>query len=174
MSLEAIIESLPEYAKDLRLNWSGLTGSEELTETQKWGTLIASAYVSGNKALLEAVLEEAAAKVPEVTVNAAKGAAAIMGMNNIYYRFQHLASNKNYTKMPARLRMNIMRTHGADPLEFELWSLAASAVNGCGQCIDSHEATLKAKGVSEDAILQAVRLASVTHAIAAVLTAEAK
>jgi alkyl hydroperoxide reductase subunit D len=172
MSLEAIMDSLPDYAKDLRLNWNALTGSEELTGSQKWGTLIASAFVAGHKGLLDAVLAEAGDKVPAEVVNAAKSAAAIMGMNNVYYRFQHLASNKDYTRMPARLRMNIMRTHGADQLDFELWSLAASAINGCGQCIDSHEATLIDKGVSPEVVLQAVRLAAVTKAVAAALLAE--
>jgi lipoyl-dependent peroxiredoxin subunit D len=95
-----------------------------------------------------------------------------MGMNNIYYRFQHLTTNENYSSMPARLRMNIMRTHGADAVDFELWSIAASAINGCGKCVHAHEKTVREKGVSEDVILHVIRLASVVHAIAAVLDSE--
>jgi len=172
MAIEEILQSLPDHAKDLRLNWSALVGGEELTETQKWGSLIAAAYVSPSPKLFDAVVEEASKHIAAEIVTAAKGAAAIMGMNNVYYRFLHLASNKNYTKIPARLRMNIMRGHGADPLDFELWSLAASAINGCGQCIDSHESALVGKGVSEEVILQVIRLAAVTRAIAAVVVAE--
>ena len=74
--------------------------------------------------------------------------------------------------MRAGLRMNIMRTHGIDPLDFELWSTAVSAINGCGACVDSHEKILREKGVSEEKILAAVRIASVIHAIAVVLDAE--
>ena len=134
---------------------------------------MASAYVSRNPALLEAISDEAArAGVSAEVINAAKGAAAIMGMNNIYYRFQHLSDNENYSTMPARLRMNIIRNHGADSLDFELWSVAASAINGCGKCIHAHEKTLREKGVSEDAILHVIRLASVVHGIAAVLDSE--
>ena len=63
---------------------------------------------------------------------AAKGAAAMMGMNNIFYRFRHLSSNEKYATMPARLRMQIIARHGSDPVDFELWCLAVSAINGCG------------------------------------------
>ena len=95
-----------------------------------------------------------------------------MGMNNIYYRFLHLTSNEKYGTMRAGLRMNVMRTHGIDPLDFELWSIAVSAINGCGVCVDSHEKTLREKGISEEKILAAIRIASVVHAIASVLDAE--
>jgi lipoyl-dependent peroxiredoxin subunit D len=173
MALEHLLESIPDYAKDLRLNWSSLLSGSDLTDTQKWGTVIASAYVSRNPALLEAISEDAAkAGVSAEVINAAKGAAAIMGMNNIYYRFQHLTTNENYSTMPARLRMNIMRTHGADAVDFELWSIAASAINGCGKCVHAHEKTVREKGVSEEVILHVIRLASVVHGIAAVLDSE--
>ena len=173
MSLEALLESLPDYAKDLRLNWGSLvTQSTELTDTQKWGVLVASAFVSRNMRLLEAVVAEASTHVSPTVITAAKSAAAIMGMNNIYYRFHHLTANEKYATMPAKLRMNALRNHGADQLDFELWSVAASAINGCGKCVSSHEKVLTEKGVTEEVILQTVRLASITHAIAAVLDAE--
>jgi len=174
MSLDALIESLPEYAKDFRLNWSSLVGQNtELTENQKWGTLVATAHAARNPRLYAAVLEEAAQHVTPEVINAAKGAAAIMGMNNIYYRFHHLSSNEKYATLPARLRMNIIRAHGGDQLDFELWCTAVSAVNGCGSCVDSHEHVLRQKGITEEVILQAVRLASIVHGIAVVLDAEA-
>ena len=62
-----------------------------------------------------------------------------MGMNNIYYRFLHLVEDGEYQTMPARLRMNIIGNPGIDKLDFELLSLAVSAVNGCGLCVTSHE-----------------------------------
>ena len=95
-----------------------------------------------------------------------------MGMNNIFYRFQHLVGNEKYSTIPTRLRMNVIRTHGASPVDFELWCTAVSAVNGCGQCIMSHERVLQGKGVSAESITAAVRIASVLHAIASVLDAE--
>ena len=114
----------------------------DLNAQQLWGTLVASAMASRNRELVDAVLAEATQHLPAQALDAAKGAAAIMGMNNIYYRFLHLTSNQKYATIPAKLRMNI-RMHGVDQLDFELWSLAVSAINGCGSCVDSHERALR-------------------------------
>jgi alkyl hydroperoxide reductase subunit D len=173
VSLQSLIDKLPDYARDLRLNWSSLEQGTELNDKQKWGTFVAAAYGARNPYLAAAVAEAAAAHIAAEQITAAKGAAAIMGMNNIYYRFHHLSTNEKYATMPARLRMNIMRTHGVDGIDFELWALAVSAINGCGKCVDSHEKVLREKGVSEDVILAAVRIAAVVNGIAAVLDSEA-
>jgi lipoyl-dependent peroxiredoxin subunit D len=173
MNLDELIESIPSYAKDLKLNFSSVIRQQtDLSEQQAWGTLVATAIASRNAGLTKAALEEAATHLSPEALEAAKGAAAIMGMNNIFYRFLHLTSNEKYGTMRAGLRMNVMRTHGIDPLDFELWSIAVSAINGCGACVDSHEKTLREKGISEEKILAAIRIASVVHAIGAVLDAE--
>jgi alkyl hydroperoxide reductase subunit D len=171
LTIDAILETLPDYAKDLRLNWSALSNATELTDNQKWGSFIAAAFGARSPQLLAAVEAEAGAHVSPEVITAAKGAAAIMGMNNIYYRFHHLSSNEKYATIPARLRMNVMRTHGADPTDFEFWSLVVSAVNGCGKCVSAHEKTLLEKGVSEELIVAGVRIAAVVHGTAAALDA---
>jgi alkyl hydroperoxide reductase subunit D len=174
MSLEALLDSVPSHAKDLKLNFSSvLMQQTELTPQQAWGTAVASAYASGNPELLKKVVEQSGQHLSEQQLEAAKGAAAIMGMNNIYYRFLHLTSNEKYKTIPTRLRMNIIRTHGVDHLDFELWCTAVSAINGCGACVDSHEKTLREKGIAEEKILAAIRIAAVIHAIAKTLDAEA-
>jgi alkyl hydroperoxide reductase subunit D len=173
MNLDTLIEAVPSYAKDLKLNFSSVMRQQtDLNEQQAWGTVVASAITSRNPELITAVLDEAATHLTPEALDAAKGAAAIMGMNNIFYRFLHLSSNEKYRAMRAGLRMNVIRTHGTDPLDFELWSLAVSAINGCGACVDSHEKILRDKGISEEKILAAVRIASVIHAIAVVLDTE--
>jgi len=173
MTVEEIMDGLPVYAKDLKLNFSSLVRQQaELNEQQLWGTVVASAIVSRTPELTNAVLAEAATHLSPQAVEAAKAAAAIMGMNNVYYRFLHLSSNEKYRTMPAKLRMNVMRSHGVEQMDFELWSTAASAINGCGACVDSHEKVLRQHGVTEEQILMAVRIASVIHAIASVLDAE--
>jgi lipoyl-dependent peroxiredoxin subunit D len=174
MNLESLLDSVPSYAKDLKLNFSSVVAQQtDLTPEQAWGTVVASAYASGSGELLRAVVEEAGQNVSTQVIDAAKGAAAIMGMNNVYYRFLHLTSNEKYKTIPARLRMNIIRQHGVDHLDFELWCTAVSAINGCGVCVDSHEKTLREKGVEEEKILAAVRIASVVHGLAKSFTAEA-
>jgi len=173
MTLDALIETLPGYAKDMKLNFSSVIRSQtDLNEQQLWGTVVACAMASRNEDLTATALEEAAAHMVPQAFEAAKAAAAVMGMNNIYYRFLHLTENENYRTMRAGLRMNAIRTHGIDPLDFELWCLAVSAINGCGACVDSHEKVLREKGFGEEKILAAVRIASVLHAIATVLDTE--
>jgi alkyl hydroperoxide reductase subunit D len=172
MNLDMLVEALPAYAKDLKLNFSSLVRNQtELTPSQLWGTVVASAVASRNRELTQAALAEASVQAPEV-VEAAKAAVAIMGMNNVYYRFTHLVSNEKYRGLPARLRMNVMRSHGAAAVDFELWCTAASAINGCGACVDSHERTLREKGVTEEVVAAAVRISAVLHAVATVLDAE--
>lgn len=172
MTLNELLDTVPAYAKDLKLNLSSLLQQQELTEQQIWGTAVASTIASRNSELLEAVLSEAAKHLSPQALEAAKSAAAVMGMNNVYYRFQHLAKNPKYATLPARLRMNVLRTHGIDPVDFELWSIAVSAINGCGMCIDSHEQVLRGKGMSEESIIAAVGLAAVIHGLATVFDAE--
>ena len=95
-------------------------------------------------------------------------AAAVMAMNNVYYRFVHLSSNKEYATLPARLRMNVIGSPGIEKDDFELFSLAVSAMNGCGMCIDAHEKVLRGHGVSSEVIQTAVRIAAVLKAAATI------
>jgi lipoyl-dependent peroxiredoxin subunit D len=172
-TLEGLIDALPGYAKDLKLNYSTLVRQNtELTSQQLWGTVVASAIATRNEALTQAALAAGEQQLTPQALEAAKSAAAVMGMNNIYYRFLHLSTNEKYSTLPARLRMNVIRTHGADPLDFELWALAVSAINGCGKCVDSHEKVVREKGASEELVLAVVRVASVVHALGGVLDAE--
>jgi lipoyl-dependent peroxiredoxin subunit D len=173
MTIDAIKDMLPDYAKDLKLNLSSLLTDAVLTEQQRWGTLLATALAARNAPLIAAVAGEASQHLSPAAVSAAKAAASIMAMNNIYYRFTHLASDPDYATMPARLRMNVIANPGVDKADFELWSLAVSAINGCGKCIDAHDQVLRKAGISREAIQQAVRIASVIHAVAATLDGEA-
>ena len=173
MTIETIRDLIPDYAKDLRLNLSSLLAEEGLSEQQRWGTLLATSLAARNAPLIRAVSDEAAQHLSPAAVTAAKSAASIMAMNNIYYRFTHLASDPDYAGMPARLRMNVIANPGVDKADFELWSLAVSAINGCGRCIDAHDQVLRKAGVSREAIQQTVRIASVIHAVAATLDGEA-
>ena len=169
MTLDQLLETVPDYAKDLKLNMGSVLRQPELTEQQAWGTAVATAIACRNPQLLAAILEDAPQHLNEQTLYAAKGAAAIMGMNNIFYRFRHLSQNPKYAEMPARLRMQIVARHGGDPADFELWCVAVSAINGCDVCVDAHEKVLREKGVGEETILGAVRIAATVHALATVL-----
>jgi alkyl hydroperoxide reductase subunit D len=169
MDLEQLSGLIPGYARDLRLNLGSVLQQPELSERQTWGTALSCALACRNSRLLEVLEVEAARHMDEPALAAAKTAAALMGMTNIFYRFRHLTSNEKYGSIPARLRMQGIRTHGSDPVDFELWCLAVSAINGCAACVDSHEKELREKGVNEESITAAVRIAAVLHALASVV-----
>ncbi|WP_068084255.1 carboxymuconolactone decarboxylase family protein [Polycladidibacter stylochi] len=173
MSIDSLKSAVPDYAKDVRLNLGSLATDESLTEQQKYGLLVACGIASRNQSVKEALLAEAAPHLSAEALAAAKAAAVIMGMNNVYYRFVHLSSNKQYQTMPAKLRMNVIGKPGVDKADFELWSLAVSAINGCGMCIDSHEAVLRQAGVTAEMIQTAVRYAAIIQSAAVALEAEA-
>jgi alkyl hydroperoxide reductase subunit D len=108
----------------------------------------------------------AAVHLDAAHIQAAHAAAAIMGMNNVYYRFLHLVEDEEYKQLPARLRMNVIGNPGIDKFDFELLSLAVSAINGCGTCVVAHERQLRQHGTSREAVQSAVRIAATVHAVA--------
>lgn len=169
MNLDTIKARVPDYAKDLRLNLDSVlseTGAPGLTKKQIAIIALASAIASRHEPLTEAIAVQAASVLSAQELDAARAAAAIMAMNNIYYRFTHLVEEREYETMRASLRMNVMANPGCSKIDFELASLAVSAINGCGKCVDSHEKTLKKHEVSALAIQSAARIAAVIHAVA--------
>jgi alkyl hydroperoxide reductase subunit D len=171
MSLENLKLALPDYAKDIRLNLGSLATEPTLSDEQRAGTFIASAIASRNPAVTEAIIAEFGRQLSPEALTAAKAAAAIMAMNNVYYRFTHLVGG-DYPNMPAKLRMNVMVRPGVDKATFELWSLAVSAINGCGMCMESHVHAVRQHGLTAEQVQAAVRIAAVVHAVAATLDAE--
>ncbi|MBU3969200.1 MAG: alkyl hydroperoxide reductase, partial [Alphaproteobacteria bacterium] len=122
MSIDALRDLMPAYAKDISLNLGSLASETVLNDQQKWGCFLASAHAIGVAPVVKAIEAQAATMLSPEAMNAAKAAAAIMGMNNIYYRSLHLMTNHEYTTIPARLRMNILANPGVDKMDFELWS----------------------------------------------------
>jgi alkyl hydroperoxide reductase subunit D len=166
--LKEFAEALPDYAKDLRLNLSSILSDQLLGDQRKYGLLLACAHGTGYRPVVAAAEAEADGKLSPEAANAARGAAAVMAMNNVYYRFVHLSSNPEYGTMPAKLRMNIIGSPGIAKEDFELFSLAVSAMNGCGMCIDSHERVLQQHGVKSETIQSAARIAAIVKAVATV------
>jgi alkyl hydroperoxide reductase subunit D len=169
--LEALKNRLPAFAKDAKLNLSSTLTDESLPVQQRYGTFLACAIATRNADVIRAFESLARQHLTTQALDAARAAATLMAMNNVYYRFLHLASNKAYETKPARLRMNTIANPGVDKADFELWSLAVSAINGCGKCIDSHEKVLLAAGITEDAIQTAVRYAAIIQSVAVALEA---
>jgi len=169
--LDPIKNQLPEFAKDLKLNLSTVLDNEDFSRDQTLGCALASAYAARHKGLQAAILAEA--DFDETYLYGIKAAHAIMGMNNIYYRFLHLTKNEAYKKLPANLRMNIIKNHGIDDQDYEMFAFAVSVINACDMCVEAHEQNLRKQGLSETEIQTVVRIASVIHAVAVTLDAEA-
>jgi alkyl hydroperoxide reductase subunit D len=167
--IEQIRESLPEAAKDIRLNLQTVFQSTTLTPPQLWGVAVASGYAARNRALAEAIAADAALQVEAGVIEDARAAAALMAMNNVYYRFRHMIGKEAYSQKPARLRMNgIAKPLGAKA-DFELFCLAVSAINGCELCVQAHEKVVLEAGLGEDQVHDAVRVAATLHAAAVAL-----
>ena len=168
MSIDHLKDRLPEHAKDLRFNLGALTSSMALKPQQAWGTALAAAVASRNVEVVEAIASDARLS-PEAAA-AARGAASIMAMNNIYYRFQHMMGGGSaYADLPARLRMQIIGRPGVDHVDFELWCLAASVITGCENSVRAHENTVRERGGTEEQVQDAVRIAAVVYAVALTL-----
>jgi alkyl hydroperoxide reductase subunit D len=169
MNLDAIKARVPDYAKDLRLNLDSVlseSGAPGLSSKQIAIIALASAIASRHEPLTEAIAVQAAGVLTPAELDAARSAAAIMAMNNIYYRFTHLVEDDEYATLRASLRMNVLANPGCSKIDFELASLAVSAINGCGKCVAAHEKTLRKHEVPALAIQSAARIAAVIHGVA--------
>ncbi|MCA1714718.1 MAG: carboxymuconolactone decarboxylase family protein [Gammaproteobacteria bacterium] len=172
MNLTDLRNTLPDYAKDLKLNLDsvlGETGATGLDGKQIRAVALASAIAARHAPLVAAIEGFAAEQLSPEELDGARAAAAIMAMNNIYYRATHLIHNDEYGQLRAGLRMNIIGASGLDKVTFELASLAVSAINGCGACLDSHERVLREHDVSAQGVQSALKIGAVVHAVAVTL-----
>ena len=168
-ALESLRNAIPDAAKDLRLNLGSVLQPGALTREQIWGTAVACAIAARNPQLRQATVEDALAQVGPEVVEDAKAAAALMGMNNVYYRFRHMVGRDEYGQKPARLRMQRLAQVATNKTDFELFCLAVSAINGCESCIRSHEQVVLEGGLTEDHVNDAVRIAATFHGVAVAL-----
>ncbi|MEW6430654.1 MAG: carboxymuconolactone decarboxylase family protein [Myxococcota bacterium] len=168
--INALREQLPDAARDIKINLQNVLGQTELSKAQAWGTALACAYATRDKALWTAVLEDAkAAGLEEGTLDDAKAAAILMGMNNVYYRFRHIIGKEEYSQMPARLRMLRTNQVAGNKQDFELFCMAVSAIGNCQSCVQSHERAVLESGLSVAQVHDAVRIAATINAAAVAL-----
>lgn len=172
MSIDNLRSSLPEYAKDQKLNLGSLTRSTELNEQQLWGTLLATAAATQNDTVFSEISEEAKEHLSDEAFEAALGAATVMAMNNVGYRAKSWLGD-DYAQVKFGLRMNIIAKPGVEKADFELWSLAVSSMNGCEHCTIAHDKTVREEGLTKEQVWEAVKVAAVVQAIAQVTMIEA-
>lgn len=152
MSIEKLKAALPEYAKDIKLNLSSITRSSVLDQEQLWGTLLASAAATRNPQVLADIGAEATDHLSAAARHAARG-----------------FLEGRYDDLRPGLRMNIIANPGIPKANFELWSFAVSAINGCSHCLVAHEHTLRTVGVDREAIFEALKAAAIVSGVAQAL-----
>lgn len=167
--LEQLRNQLPEAAKDIKLNLQTVFQASSLTPAQAWGVALAASLAARQPVLTSAILADAQAQAEARTIEDAKAAAILMGMNNVYYRFRHLIGKEAYNQKPARLRMSWIAKPQSNKTDFELFCLAVSALNGCEVCIRSHESVVLEGGLTEEQVHDTVRLAATIQATAVAL-----
>jgi alkyl hydroperoxide reductase subunit D len=173
MSIETLKDLVKDYGRDIRLNLDSVLtteGAPGLNETQVYGTFLASAYATQSEKLKELAEELVQDKLSSEEKEGIKAAVAIMGMNNVYYRYLHLLEGQEELKrLPAKLRMTVIGKPGIEKVNFEIYSLAVSAITGCGMCINAHVHELKKSGLEDLGVQSVIRIAAVTNATAQAL-----
>ncbi len=174
MGLDTLRDAAPDYAKDLQLNLGSVITTSSLDPAMAWGTALSAALVSKNGTVIREILSDARQHLDDTQINGVKAAAAIMSMNNVWYKFTDLIKDDEVKRQPARLRMNVMMNHGGvSQANFEAWSFAASVVNSCGVCVNAHAAQLRKQEISTQQIVDIGRIASVVKAVADTLAFDA-
>ncbi|MFE9613697.1 carboxymuconolactone decarboxylase family protein [Streptomyces sp. NPDC006012] len=172
MSLDSLKARIPDYAQDLRRNLDTVVGGSGLTTQQLWGTVLATAVAVRSPVVLRELAPQARANLTPEAYRAAKSAAAVMAVNNVFHRTRHLLSDPGYGSLRAGLRMNVLGDPGVGRADFELWSFAVSAVNACGVCLDTHEQALREAGLGRETVQEAYKIAAVVYAVATTVEAE--
>lgn len=170
-ALERLRAAIPDAARDIRLNLQAVLRGGALSDAQRWGVAAAAAVTARHRGLRDAVLAAAGAVAGPAVVEDARAAAALMAMNNVYYRFRHMVGKPVYREKPAGLRMNRLMQPATNRTDFELMALAVSAINGCETCVRAHEKTVTEGGLTPDHVNDAVRIAATVYAAAVALEA---
>ena len=166
--LDAIKDRIPDYAKDIRLNLDAVVARSSLPSEDALGVALAAAFASKSAPLIEAFR----ANTPAAEANAALTAAALMGMNNVWYPYVEMAADEELKTVRPELRMNAYASSGGvEKKKFEAYALAASIVGKCHFCVQSHYALLKKEGYTVQQLRDIGRIAAVVNAAAQVLAA---
>lgn len=171
MSIDNLKSALPEYAKDLKLNLGTLARGTELSEQQLWGTFVATAAATRNDAVISEISDEAREHLSDEAYQAALASASIMAMNNVAYRARGWLG-EDYSQVKMGLRMNVIAKPGIEKVDFELFSLAVSTINGCEHCTIAHEKTVREKGLTKEQVFEAVKIAATVQGVAQALQIE--
>ena len=165
--VDQLKETIPDYAKDTRLNIDSVIKRSTLELDVAESCALAAAFATGNTKLWTWIQSQLANQTEAV---AAVTAASLMSMNNTWYPFVEMTDDPQLEGLPAQLRMNAISTSGGTTKDrFEAYSLAASIVGKCHFCVKAHYDGLKKMGYTVEQLRDIGRIAAVMNSVAKVL-----
>ncbi len=170
MDLSPLTDHLPDFADDLRKNLVNSFNVDHLTDIQKIGSAYAASLACKEPRTISLLFKEVKKYLSEQEIFAAKAAASLMSMNNIYWRFWYLVDDKEYLDIPANISDEIFRKHGINEIDFECFTLSVSAINNCAGCLKVHSRKLLKAGFTKPQVMSVVRIAAVTHSLSVTLS----
>jgi lipoyl-dependent peroxiredoxin subunit D len=171
LSLRKLAELDSKYLRDMKLNVAAVLNSKNISKRDAALLALATAVNEKNNVLITAFENMARNNgASEVEIGEIHSCTSLMNVNNVFYRFKHYMDGvEYYHNTPAGLRMSIMMNPAIGKELFELTSLVVSALNGCSQCVTSHERSVREHGASEARIYDAIRLGSVIKGLSVVI-----
>lgn len=164
--VEIIKDSIPDHSKDIRLNLDSVINRSPLSPEDTQAVALTSALAAGNGELAYAIMTSGELDNFPKETEAAKTAASLMGMNNVYYPFVEMCGDADLKGLPPGLRMNAYATHGGvSKKQFEMYALAASAIGKCHFCVKNHYDTLRKEGMTAQELQHVGKIAAVINAV---------
>lgn len=164
--VEIIKDSIPDHSKDIRLNLDAVINRSLLSVEDTHACALVAALAAENGELAYAIMTSGELDNFTAETEAAKTAASLMGMNNVWYPFVEMCNDIELKGLPAGLRMNAYMTHGGvSKKKFELYALVASIIGKCHFCVKNHYDVLRKEGMTVQELHHAGKIASVINAI---------
>lgn len=165
-TIKELLKEIPSYAKDIESNLIDFFTKEQniLTPVQFYGVALAICYKLKHDLLLNTMKIEAKIFMDEINIDACKNAAIMMDMTNTYHIFSQEMSIKECKDEAMKLNIQTIISPLINPIDFYMYCLAISVLNGCGYCIDVFANKLLEKDIKHEVIPYIARMASILKA----------
>lgn len=165
---------IPDYAGDILENFKKIFTEQQegLSEIQVAGIAIATCLVKKNEKLLNIIKFNNKFLIDEQEMNGLKSAVAIMLQNNIYYRYFGEIDIEEVKVLPSDLYMTVISSPPIDQVNFEIYMLATSIVNGCKYCCSVHSKKLMKKGVEAIALRNIAKIVAIVAGVSDIMEIE--
>ena len=166
MTLDDLKNSIPDFAKDVKINLSSLVMNSEYDDELVYGCAYASSLALGNNDIASVFEKECSIRFGREFIESIKATVTVMSLNNVWYKYRDSMPTTEMKMAPQKMRVNIMANYaGIDKILFESLSLCVSAINGCTFCVKAHSDLLLENDKTKDYILNIGRIASVISSL---------